>query len=161
MFFIEHEANPVAFASIPIAMWWGVMTLTTVGYGDVYPVTYLGKFLGAILAFLGIGIFAIPAGIISSGFSEEVQRKRQQKVSAKLPPTNGNSLPEKRPEYSERVNSPINPEVIAYIEASTDLMKLCIETSQKKFGDAFNNEEIVRDLALSLYQETVRKFDLN
>ena len=51
-------------------MWWGVATLTTVGYGDVYPVTPLGKLLGAVIALLGIGLFALPAGILASGFAE-------------------------------------------------------------------------------------------
>lgn len=57
-------------------MWWGVATLTTVGYGDVYPITPIGKFLGAIIAILGIGLFALPAGILASGFSEKIQNKR-------------------------------------------------------------------------------------
>ncbi|MCK9223442.1 MAG: potassium channel family protein [Candidatus Muirbacterium halophilum] len=51
-------------------MWWGVATLTTVGYGDVYPITPLGKFIGAIMAILGIGLFALPAGIIASGYQD-------------------------------------------------------------------------------------------
>ncbi|PSO84547.1 MAG: potassium channel protein [Cyanobacteria bacterium QS_7_48_42] len=76
MYFAEHEAQPEAFSSIPAAMWWGVITLTTVGYGDVYPVTTLGKLLGAALAILGIGIFALPAGILASGFADEIQTKR-------------------------------------------------------------------------------------
>ena len=55
MYFVEHEAQPDSFASIPSTMWWGVATLTTVGYGDVYPITELGKFLAGIIAVLGIG----------------------------------------------------------------------------------------------------------
>ena len=66
------------FSSIPKAMWWGVETLTTVGYGDMIPETPLGRFLGAIIALLGIGMFALPAGILASGFAEEIQRKRQK-----------------------------------------------------------------------------------
>lgn len=76
MYFIENEAQPGAFASIPAAMWWGVATLTTVGYGDIYPITPLGKFLGAIIALLGIGFFALPAGVLSAAFAEELQRHR-------------------------------------------------------------------------------------
>lgn len=79
VYFAEHEAQPENFPSIPAAMWWGVVTLTTVGYGDIYPVTPLGKLLGAILAILGIGIFALPAGVLASGFSEEIERKRKHK----------------------------------------------------------------------------------
>lgn len=78
IYIAEHEAQPEVFTSIPVSMWWGVITLTTVGYGDVYPITAFGKLLGAILAILGIGLFALPAGILASGFSEELQRKRLQ-----------------------------------------------------------------------------------
>lgn len=74
MFYIENEVQPDAFPSIPGAMWWGVATLTTVGYGDVYPLTPIGKFLGALIALTGIGIFALPAGILASGFSERIQK---------------------------------------------------------------------------------------
>ncbi len=76
MYFVENQAQPESFSSIPEAMWWGVATLTTVGYGDVYPVTPVGRFLGAIIAILGIGMFALPAGILASGFVEELQKKR-------------------------------------------------------------------------------------
>ena len=71
MYYVERDVQPVAFASIPAAMWWGVATFTTVGYGDVYPQTPLGKLLGSVIAVLGIAFFALPAGILASGFSEE------------------------------------------------------------------------------------------
>lgn len=74
MYFVEHEAQPEAFSSIPSAMWWGIVTLTTVGYGDVYPITPLGRFLGTLIAVLGVGMFALPAGILSSGFIEAIQK---------------------------------------------------------------------------------------
>jgi len=77
MYFIEKEAQPEAFSSIPAAMWWGIITLTTVGYGDVYPITPLGKILGALIAFLGIGMFALPAGILGSGLVEAIQKKEK------------------------------------------------------------------------------------
>ena len=57
-------------------MWWGVITLTTVGYGDIYPITVFGKLIGGVISVLGIGLFALPAGILGSGFLEEVQKKR-------------------------------------------------------------------------------------
>jgi len=79
IYFAEHQAQPDAFSSIPEAMWWGTITLTTVGYGDVYPVTLIGRILGAILAILGIGLFALPAGILASGFAEELQVRKSQK----------------------------------------------------------------------------------
>lgn len=75
MYYVEHEAQPEAFSSIPASMWWGVVTLTTVGYGDMFPITPLGKLLGVVIAVLGIGMFALPAGILSSGFVEALERR--------------------------------------------------------------------------------------
>ncbi len=77
MYFVEHHAQPEAFSSIPTTMWWGIVTLTTVGYGDVFPITPLGKFMGAIIAVLGVGMFALPAGILSSGFVEAMQESHR------------------------------------------------------------------------------------
>ena len=71
MYYIESPHQPEAFSSIPKAFWWGVATLTTVGYGDVHPITPLGQFVGAIVAMLGIGLFALPASILASGFIEQ------------------------------------------------------------------------------------------
>jgi voltage-gated potassium channel len=76
MYYAENATQPEAFSSIPKAMWWGVTTLTTVGYGDLYPVTPLGRFMGAIIAILGVGLFALPAGLLASGFSDALQAKR-------------------------------------------------------------------------------------
>jgi voltage-gated potassium channel len=76
MFHVEHDAQPDQFSSIPATMWWGVATLTTVGYGDIYPITALGKMLAAVMALLGVGLFALPAGILASGFAEEIQLQR-------------------------------------------------------------------------------------
>ena len=78
IYLVENEAQPEAFHSIPNSMWWGVVTLTTVGYGDVYPKTALGKIIGACIALLGIGLFALPAGIIASGFASEIQKKETE-----------------------------------------------------------------------------------
>ncbi len=77
MFFAEHEAQPDKFANIPQAMWWSIITLTTVGYGDVTPVTGAGRFFAGLIAILGIGLFALPAGILGSGFMEEMSRRRE------------------------------------------------------------------------------------
>ena len=57
-------------------MWWSVCTLTTIGYGDMYPITIVGKFLGGIIALLGIGLFGLPAGILASGFIEQMQKRK-------------------------------------------------------------------------------------
>lgn len=70
MYYAEHAAQPEVFSSIPAAMWWGIATLTTVGYGDMVPITVLGKILGGMFAVIGFGLLALPAGILSSGFFE-------------------------------------------------------------------------------------------
>lgn len=82
---VEGEAQPEKFGSIPLAMWWGVATLTTVGYGDVFPVTPLGKFCGAIIAVLGIGMFAIPTGIFATGFAEELVKRKAEREARRTP----------------------------------------------------------------------------
>jgi len=78
MYAVENAAQPEKFSSIPETLWWGVITLTTIGYGDVYPITPLGKIIGGIIAFLGIGLFALPAGILASGFSDELRKRRDR-----------------------------------------------------------------------------------
>ena len=77
MYYAENAAQPDAFGSIPEAMWWSVITLTTVGYGDVSPVTPLGKVMAGVIAVMGIGMFALPAGILGSGFLAEIQRRNR------------------------------------------------------------------------------------
>ena len=79
MYYLEHRAQPDAFSSIAATMWWGVATLTTVGYGDIYPITTAGKVLGGFIAILGVGLFALPAGIIASSFVEEMELLKHQK----------------------------------------------------------------------------------
>ena len=77
MYYAESQAQPKHFSSILSAMWWGMATLTTVGYGDVYPATALGKVLGSVVAILGIGVFALPTGILGSAFVDEIAKARQ------------------------------------------------------------------------------------
>ena len=79
MYHAEHEAQPEVFSSIPASMWWGIITLTTIGYGDTYPVTITGKIVGGAVAVLGIAVYAIPTGIMASAFTEELRKKRQKK----------------------------------------------------------------------------------
>ncbi len=76
MYVVEHQAQPEKFPDIPAAMWWAIVTLTTVGYGDVVPVTALGRIIGAVIAVLGIGMFALPAGILGAKFTAELRRHR-------------------------------------------------------------------------------------
>ncbi len=75
-FLAEHEAQPEAFGSIPAALWWAVVTMTTIGYGDVVPITVIGKTFGAIIGIISVGMVALPAGLLASGFSEALRRRR-------------------------------------------------------------------------------------
>ena len=77
IYLVEHDAQPVAFGSIPAAMWWAVAALTTVGYGDVTPITPLGKVFGAAVTMVGIGMVALPSGILASGFSNHLHRRQR------------------------------------------------------------------------------------
>jgi voltage-gated potassium channel len=82
LYAIEGEIQPEAFGSIPRAMWWAVVTLTTVGYGDVYPHTPLGKAVAGCVAVMGVGTVALPAGILANSFAERLRnRKRRAKRS--------------------------------------------------------------------------------
>ncbi len=71
----EHRVQPDVFGSIPQAMWWAIVTMTTVGYGDVTPVTTLGKFLAAGVGILGLGMVALPAGLLASGFTQKLHQR--------------------------------------------------------------------------------------
>ena len=74
----EHEAQPEAFGTIPHAMWWAIVTLTTVGYGDAVPITPWGKVVGGLIGIIGIGMVALPAGLLASGFSEQLHQRRRE-----------------------------------------------------------------------------------
>ncbi len=77
IYLVENKAQPEHFGSIPKAMWWAVVTLTTVGYGDVTPITTAGKILGAMITILGVGLAALPAGILASGLANELNQRRE------------------------------------------------------------------------------------
>ncbi len=92
MFYVEHSAQPDKFTSIPATMWWGIATLTTVGYGDMVPITDAGKFLGGIFAITGVGLLALPAGILSSGFFELLHVDKEIKEKSKECPHCGKKI---------------------------------------------------------------------
>lgn len=75
IYFIERHINPEHFGSIPRAAWWAMATLSTVGYGDVVPITPFGKLFGALVMIFGLGMFALPIAIISTGFAQEISRR--------------------------------------------------------------------------------------
>jgi len=78
MFYAEHESQPEQFPNVLGCLWWAIVTMTTIGYGDVYPVTTMGKLIGSIMAILGIGLVAMPTGIISAGFLEKINEKQEK-----------------------------------------------------------------------------------
>jgi len=85
IYFAEHNTQPQKFSSVLASMWWGIETMATIGYGDMVPVTPMGKFIAGIVALLGVGLFALPAGIFASGFIEEINQKKKEVISFPCP----------------------------------------------------------------------------
>lgn len=81
IYYAEHDAQPGQFENAFSGLWWAVATLTTVGYGDIYPITPVGRILGAVIAVLGIGMVAVPTSILSAGFMEMLEKRAQNKVN--------------------------------------------------------------------------------
>jgi voltage-gated potassium channel len=81
IYYLENEAQPEKFSSISESIWWATVSLATVGYGDVYPVTIGGKIFASLISLIGIGVVAIPTGIISASFVEEIRLVREEKAS--------------------------------------------------------------------------------
>jgi voltage-gated potassium channel len=90
MYNIEYDAQPQVFNNAFSSLWWAVATVTTVGYGDIYPITVTGKILSSVLSFLGIALVAIPTGMLSAGFNELTEKKNE--VNYKFCPYCGNKL---------------------------------------------------------------------
>ncbi len=80
IFTVEHDQQPEQFPNIYSSMWWAIATLTTVGYGDVYPVTALGKMLAGVIALLGIGLVALPTGILSGSFVAAIKKQKDEEA---------------------------------------------------------------------------------
>lgn len=84
MYHLENEVQPDKFPDIISTFWWSIATLTTIGYGDVFPITGWGKLISGIIAVLGIGLVALPTGILSAAFMEEVEKKSNKKIKKQL-----------------------------------------------------------------------------
>ena len=78
IYYLENEAQPEKFSSISESIWWATVSLATVGYGDVYPITVGGKIFASLISLVGIGVVAIPTGIISASFVDEIIKKRSE-----------------------------------------------------------------------------------
>lgn len=85
MYTVENPVQPEQFPNVISALWWAVCTLTTVGYGDVYPLTAIGKFFASVISLVGIGIIAIPTGIIAAGFNQVISREKDELNSNEHP----------------------------------------------------------------------------
>jgi len=108
IYLVENDAQPDAFGSIPAAMWWAITTLTSVGYGDVTPLTPFGKLLGAIVMVVGVGMVALPAGILASSFSEMLRRRQQEyRLSVKKAMEDGHISEEEAAEL-EKIREELN-----------------------------------------------------
>ena len=83
MYSVEHEAQPEVFDNAFSGLWWSLSTILTIGYGDMYPVTLLGRVIAIFIAILGVGVVAIPTGIISAGFVEEYNRMQREAIKSK------------------------------------------------------------------------------
>lgn len=92
MYMVEHNQPHTQFTSIPRAMWWSICTVTTIGYGDMVPTSALGQIVAGFVAFIGICTVALPVGILSSGFIEEINRRKSERASPHACPQCGTDL---------------------------------------------------------------------
>ncbi len=131
MYFFERHAQPVAFGSIPDAMWWAVSTLTTVGYGDVTPITAGGKLFGAFITVIGIGMVALPTGILASGYSAQARLGSQK--------------------YRQEASEALGDGVISQQESSQlDQLRLNLSLGKHTASQILNEEQVRRALVHSL-----------
>ena len=106
MYSLEHEAQPDQFKNAFSGLWWAVATLTTVGYGDIYPITPIGRFLGAIIAILGIGMVAVPTSILSAGFMELIETNAEEGANAPAPSKDHDHAPDNNIAVQDPVDPP-------------------------------------------------------
>lgn len=105
VFTVEHDQQPENFPNIYASMWWAIATLTTVGYGDVYPVTPMGKILSGIIALLGIGLVALPTGILSGSFVQAINDEKDRLAAEKEEQDNPKGMEEPGTSSSDELNT--------------------------------------------------------
>jgi hypothetical protein len=129
----EHEAQPDKFENIPQAIYWAVITLASVGYGDISPVTPAGRAMTIVLALIGIGIFAIPAALLSSAFSDQLKMDREALV---------NKL------YEMLSDGHIDEEEAAYIKAESKRLHLSDDEVKMLIEKAKRERELMDDVSV-------------
>ena len=92
MYSVENPVQPDKFPNVFASLWWAICTLTTVGYGDIYPVTVIGRFFAGIISLVGIGIIAVPTGIIAAGFSSAISKRGEEDDTKKYCPYCGHKI---------------------------------------------------------------------
>lgn len=123
IYWLEKDVQPETFGNLPAALWWVVVTLSTVGYGDVVPITVMGKLLGAIVMILGIGMVALPAGMLASRFSDMIHRQQEKFKLVVLKQIQKSENNELDKEYLEEVRQTL---FIGKSEAES-IIELCTE----------------------------------
>ena len=106
MYEVEHDAQPDKFSSLFTGMYWAVTTITGTGYGDLVPITPLGRFIGSIIMLLAVAVVAIPGGIFSAGFVAEYQNANVRKIERKLNKSNKNTAPNDQAESDDQDEDP-------------------------------------------------------
>ena len=106
LYWAEGAAQPDKFGSIPRAMWWAIVTLTTVGYGDAFPITPLGKFLAGFIAIMGVMLIALPTGLFAASFTEAMEKERDEDAAEEAAEEVAAVLTGRPP------RNPVNPEAL-------------------------------------------------
>ena len=132
-FLFEHEAQPDKFENIPQAIYWAVITLASVGYGDISPVTPAGRAMTIVLSLIGIGIFAIPAAILSSAFTDQLKRDRESLV---------NTI------YEMLADGHLDEKEIEYIRTESKRLHLSDEEIRLLIDKANRERELMEDVSL-------------
>ena len=148
-YLFEHDTQPDKFESIPTSMYWAVITLASVGYGDITPITPLGRLMTVIVSFVGIGIFAIPAGLMASSFTDQLRldRKVFEDDVRKLVTSDQFTKEDRRNLELEAERLHLSKEVVDEIFARLDLEK----------GAANSNEITIGNVSIELTLEEYRK----
>ena len=121
IFLVEHDHQPEVYGSIPQSMWWSIVTLTTVGYGDVYPVTTIGKLFAAVIMVAGVGLVALPTGILASGFSDNLHRNREKLTKELSDALEDGIIDEHEEKYLDDVRKKLGLSEEKYAELKTTL----------------------------------------